>query len=66
MNKQEKQQVRIYLRPQALQVVSDLSKLINRNLSETIEACIAAGHLPIKKANGAIKYDIENKYQHTT
>ena len=56
MTEREKQQIRIYLRPRAIQMASDLSKILGRNLSETIEACIASAHLPLQ-ANGATEND---------
>ena len=56
MTEREKQQIRIYLRPQAIRMASDLSEILGQNLSETIEACIASAHLPLQ-ANGATEND---------
>ena len=61
MTEREKQQIRIYLRPQAIRMASDLSEILGRNLSETIEACIASAHLPLG-ANGANEYDTKIRH----
>jgi hypothetical protein len=53
MNEQFKQQVRVYLRPKALERATNISKSTGQNLSEVIEEAVNQKHFHKSEANGA-------------
>jgi len=53
MVEQYKQQVRVYLRPKALERATNISKSTGQNLSEVIEEAVNQRHFHKSEANGA-------------
>ena len=53
MSEQYKQQVRVYLRPKALERATNISKSTGQNLSEVIEEAVNQRHFHQAEANGA-------------